>query len=76
MTSCSIWTKFKAVPSGESLNPPDTAMMLCPELEKPERGGDIRVLAAIWAGQYVVCQKMHENLVQYIEKKQAERGKK
>lgn len=51
-------------------------METCAPLEKPLRGDDARVTAVIWGSQYSVCQMRHELLVDYVTKKQAERGKK
>lgn len=74
-TSCSILTRFKDVPDATTLDPPSVAMEECQETIKAQLGDDVRNLAVQRGAQNELCRLKHSILVDYIEKKQAEKGK-
>lgn len=75
-TSCSILTRFKDVPDGTTLDPPSVAMEECAETVKAKVGDDARVIATQRGAQNEICRFKHAVLIDYVEKKQAERSKK
>lgn len=76
MTSCNILTRFKAVPDGSTLDPPEESMMRCEDTKEAVFGEDARLLAVQRGAQNQLCKTRHNVLVEYVEKKQQERGKK
>lgn len=75
MTSCSILTRFKDVPDATTLDPPSISLEECDETIKAKPGDDARVLAVQRGAQNELCRLKHSILIDYIEKKQAEKGK-